>query len=140
MKKLLIFFLLFGINSAAQQYAVNKATFSGYPSEVFVGRVPLDEIPVDLILVTLDAPAGMKMLGIENLAYKYCKIDYGQPYYSSEGDYSGQLCISQTASKKTRILAESIVFFNILKQNGWEYKDQVVGTGGSFQFIFEKKK
>lgn len=139
MKKLLIFFLLFGINSAAQQYEVNKAIFSGIPSEAYIGKVPLDEIPVDLILVTLDAPAGLKMLGIANLAYKYCKIDYGQPYYSSQGDFSRQLCISQTASKKTRILAESIVFFNILKQNGWEYKDQV-GMNESFQFIFEKKK
>ena len=139
MKKLLIFFLLFGINSAAQQYAVNNATFSGIPSEAYIGKVPLDEIPVDLILVTLDVPTGMKMLGIRALSYKFCKIDYGQPYYPTEGNFSGQLCISQTASKKTRILAESIVFFNLLKQNGWEYKDQV-GMNESFQFIFEKKK
>ena len=86
MKKLLIFFLLFGINSAAQQYVVNKATFSGIPSEAYIGKVPLDEIPVDLILVTLDVPIGVKILA-GRVGFKYCKIDYGQPYYSSQGDY-----------------------------------------------------
>lgn len=138
MKKLLILFVLFAASSVAQDYVVNKKTLQGYPSEVFVGRIPLDEIPVDLIVVTTEVPNGIKILA-GRVGLKYLKVDYGQPTFPHEGVYSKQLCISQKTTSKTRILAESIVFFNILKQNGWDYKDQI-GMGGSFQFLFEKKQ
>lgn len=126
--------MLFTSIAFSQEYVVNNEAFEGFPSDVFVGKIPLKDIPAEVILVSTDVPTGRKLLA-GRVGLKYCNISYGQPRIGSV--YNQQLCISQTPSQETRILAESIVFFNILKQKGWEYKGQV-GMPGAFQFIFEK--
>jgi len=134
MNKLFLLLFLICSYTYSQEYVVNNEAFEGFPLDVFVGKIPLKDIPAEVILVSTDVPTARKFLA-GRVGLKYCNISYGQPQRGSV--YNQQLCISQTPSQETRILAESIVFFNILKLNGWEYKGQV-GVPGAFQFIFEK--
>lgn len=119
------------------QYVVNKITYDGLPEKVYVGDFTLDEIPAEYILITIDVPLGNKLLA-GRIGYRYMKVDYGQPYESGKNsEFSKQLCVNKMAAAQTRILAPSIVFFNILKKNGWKFVAQV-GPPENFQSIFEK--